>query len=396
LKNSVVPYSNLLWWDPQDLFRARHYPGTLRILGLWLAVCAVSVVTGLLTVTWNAFPVSFGPLTLNASIYPPLALCVLLTLWLGPFWGTVPAYLTSLVLVVHNGMPLATGAVFSLSTPITLTVLWSSMVMLEVSPSLRKWNDMARFALLSLVAAGASSVGALVWNVHHGLKFSQAQAVWRGWVIGDFLQIILIVGPLLYWFHRPVQRWLTTRVSIEPRRSLSTRFSIAVFLLVFAVMIAVGAEAGKLFLSTLFSAERGQIITPSLLRNTLGEAAFFIGIYAFLFLASVIVFSFAIGSQMERHVRDIAERKRVQEERENLITQLQEALARVKQLSGMLPICARCKKIRDDKGYWSQIEVYIRDRSEAEFSHGICPECAKQLYPQVYNKIQSDVEGSSN
>jgi hypothetical protein len=396
LKNSVASYSNLLWWDPQDMFRARHHPGTLRILGLWLVVCAVSVITGLLTITWNAFPVSFGHLTLNASIYPPLALCVLLTLWLGPFWGTVPAYLTSLVLAVHNGMPLATAAVFSLSTPITLTVLWSSLVMLEVAPSLRKWQDMARFALLSLVAAGASSVGALVWNSHHGLKFSQAQAVWRGWVIGDFMQIILIVGPLLYWFHRPVQGWLTTQVPVKPRHSLSTRFSIAVFLVVFAVMIMVGAAAGKLFLSTAYSAERGQIMTLDLLRNTLGEATFFLGVYAFVFIASVIVFSFAIGSQMERHVRDIAEHKRVQEEREKLIAQLQEALTKVKQLSGMLPICARCKKIRDDKGYWSQIEVYIRDRSEAEFSHGICPECAKELYPEIYSKIQSDVEGSLN
>lgn len=60
---------------------------------------------------------------------------------------------------------------------------------------------------------------------------------------------------------------------------------------------------------------------------------------------------------------------------------LEKALAEVKQLSGFLPICASCKKIRDDEGYWQQIEVYIRDRSEARFSHGICPDCAERLYP---------------
>lgn len=60
--------------------------------------------------------------------------------------------------------------------------------------------------------------------------------------------------------------------------------------------------------------------------------------------------------------------------------EMREALSNVKTLSGMLPICASCKKIRDDKGYWKQIEAYIRDHSEAEFSHGICPECAKKLY----------------
>ena len=75
------------------------------------------------------------------------------------------------------------------------------------------------------------------------------------------------------------------------------------------------------------------------------------------------------------------ERKRALEDRERLILQLQKALTEVKQLSGLLPICASCKKIRDDKGYWNQIESYIRDHSGVEFSHGICPDCMKKLYP---------------
>lgn len=62
------------------------------------------------------------------------------------------------------------------------------------------------------------------------------------------------------------------------------------------------------------------------------------------------------------------------------VTELEDAMANVNQLSGLLPICASCKKIRDDKGYWTQIEAYIRDHSEAEFSHSICPDCVKKLY----------------
>ncbi|MFC1489466.1 PAS domain S-box protein, partial [Thermodesulfobacteriota bacterium] len=77
-------------------------------------------------------------------------------------------------------------------------------------------------------------------------------------------------------------------------------------------------------------------------------------------------------------IRDITERKQVEKEREDLISDLQNALVEVKRLSGLLPICASCKKIRDDKGYWNQIETYIHEHSEAEFSHGICPECAKK------------------
>jgi PAS domain S-box-containing protein len=79
-------------------------------------------------------------------------------------------------------------------------------------------------------------------------------------------------------------------------------------------------------------------------------------------------------------VEDISERHRAVEERERMIDELKEALANVKTLRGLIPICASCKKIRDDKGYWSQVEVYVRDRSDAEFSHGICPDCMKTLY----------------
>lgn len=63
---------------------------------------------------------------------------------------------------------------------------------------------------------------------------------------------------------------------------------------------------------------------------------------------------------------------------------LEAALERVKLLSGMLPICVECKKIRNDRGYWEQIEAYIRRHSEADFSHSICPECARKLYPELF------------
>lgn len=70
--------------------------------------------------------------------------------------------------------------------------------------------------------------------------------------------------------------------------------------------------------------------------------------------------------------------------------QLQEALANIKTLGGLIPICANCKKIRQDSGYWQQIEAYISDHSEAKFSHGICPECVKILYPDIYDTLALD------
>ena len=82
---------------------------------------------------------------------------------------------------------------------------------------------------------------------------------------------------------------------------------------------------------------------------------------------------------------EIKERMEMEREREKLIQDLRHALSEVKKLSGMLPICSHCKKIRDDKGYWSQVESYIQRHSEAEFSHGICPECAKKYYPEFFH-----------
>ena len=79
----------------------------------------------------------------------------------------------------------------------------------------------------------------------------------------------------------------------------------------------------------------------------------------------------------------IEERKKAQEEKEKLIVELKNALKKVKTLGGLLPICASCKKIRDDKGYWNQLEDYIHKHSEAEFSHSVCPDCAKKLYPDL-------------
>ena len=79
-------------------------------------------------------------------------------------------------------------------------------------------------------------------------------------------------------------------------------------------------------------------------------------------------------------------RKSADAEREESIRELREALAKIKKLSGLLPICSSCKKIRDDKGYWNQIELYLRTHSEAEFSHGICPDCALKLYPDLVDK----------
>ncbi|MDH7499401.1 MAG: PAS domain S-box protein [candidate division NC10 bacterium] len=82
-------------------------------------------------------------------------------------------------------------------------------------------------------------------------------------------------------------------------------------------------------------------------------------------------------------MRDLTQRKQAERERERLIQELQEALTNVKTLRGLIPICAQCKKIRDDQGYWQQVETYVKEHSEASFTHGLCPDCVRLLFPGV-------------
>jgi PAS domain S-box-containing protein len=86
-------------------------------------------------------------------------------------------------------------------------------------------------------------------------------------------------------------------------------------------------------------------------------------------------------------ISDITERKIAEVEREKLIQELGNALSEIKILGGMLPICSSCKKIRNDRGYWQQIEQYVSEHSDAEFSHSLCPDCIRRLYPDMAEGI---------
>jgi len=101
------------------------------------------------------------------------------------------------------------------------------------------------------------------------------------------------------------------------------------------------------------------------------------------FYGSIAIISFLIEDE-NAHLMvmvDITRRKNAEEEREKLINELQQALKEIKTLRGILPLCSFCKKIRDDKGYWERVDVYIHKHLQADISHSICPECAKEHYP---------------
>lgn len=90
-----------------------------------------------------------------------------------------------------------------------------------------------------------------------------------------------------------------------------------------------------------------------------------------------------LKNSFEQLETEIEGRKKAEAERRKLIADLRDALANIKTLSGMLPICASCKKIRDDKGYWNRIETYLSEHSDVLFTHGLCPECTKKAFEEL-------------
>jgi hypothetical protein len=99
-------------------------------------------------------------------------------------------------------------------------------------------------------------------------------------------------------------------------------------------------------------------------------------IISLLFLLGILYATRVIESEM-----------RTRNEKEGLIAELRSALTEIKTLKGIIPICASCKKIRDDRGSWNRLELYISEHSDAEFSHGICPDCADRLYPDLASRV---------
>lgn len=93
---------------------------------------------------------------------------------------------------------------------------------------------------------------------------------------------------------------------------------------------------------------------------------------------------------VEGIVQDITALKQAEADRESAIANLEKALSEIKTLRGILPLCSFCKKVRDDEGYWEQVDIYIRKHSEADISHGICPECFKKQYPDCYKRLHPD------
>jgi len=113
------------------------------------------------------------------------------------------------------------------------------------------------------------------------------------------------------------------------------------------------------------------------------------GTYIPVELSSTLI---SLGNRfvIQTFIRDISLRRKLEQEREGLILDLQKALDEIKTLKGILPFCSFCNKIRDDKGHWEQADVYIHKNTDVDITHGVCPDCMKQHYPEEFKAIKQE------
>jgi integral membrane sensor domain MASE1 len=283
-------------------------------------------------------------------------------------------------------------------------------------------RDVLGFVLFGVAIAAmvGATFGTAALGVNGIVPWSDAGRAWRSWWAADAMGILVVGALLLSWSVRSEQPWTIWRTYEAAGLVLSL---ILVVLPINGGVLPAEFSQSLLFLSfpfVIWAALRfGQRGTTGVIALTIAMAiwgtlrgggpfaeqsvnvavVFFYG-----YTSAVAVTGLLLGAATTERRRSADELQRIgfnleirvnertaalQEElarRQRIQEDLQEALASVKTLSGLLPICSSCKRIRDDHGYWTQVERYLTEQTGAQFSHGLCPECFRTLYPEYVQK----------
>lgn len=241
------------WWTPTEILRLAAQPGPRLVLWLWTLLTAVAIASGIFVVAQNlsGIPIDLGFRTVHVTLYPPLAIGMLMFLWLGPLWAMVTTYLATFALGAYAGIAWLPNSLFAASDTILILVVWSGMTVLEIPPVVRKRGDWFAFLSLSLTGCVASSVGALVWNYTQGLAFPEALGIWEGWVVGAFLVILGVVVPTLLVLRERPRAWLERKLHLSPRPLLSLRAGTTLLICALALFASIAVIVARLFLQSL-------------------------------------------------------------------------------------------------------------------------------------------------
>lgn len=292
------------WWGLAELRHAADTAGVRRVAGLWLLAVLASCLTAAANVVydWNALRLSLFGLPVDVTLYPPFLLSVLLVLWIGPTWGALAIYLANLTSALVSGMGPAMSALFAVAGVIETLILWGSLVLLRVDPDLRRARDWAWFTGAGLVAAVTGSLAAILWNATHGLDPGEGQRLWRGWVVGDLAQILLL-APLLFLCGRPVRAWLDRQLTSTPRRDFSYVHGVGLIVSSFAVLglvVFLGVHQSLASIEAALASSGG---SPALLPR-LREIVLVMGLLSTALIVATGMFSTALARMGERERRE--------------------------------------------------------------------------------------------
>ncbi len=295
----VEQYRAPAWW-PMRRVASADTRGGRQVFAAWLILALGAVLLSLLEARqgWSGI-VPIGNLGIPVVLYPPLALTLVIVFWLGPEWGIIPAYAATLARALTIGMPSGAAALFAFSTPIELLIMWGSMVVLETNPDLRRRRDLLKYLLAALIAACASSLGALMWIEYEHLDLVAARRLWQGSVIGDLLQIAAVM-PALRWGVPRARAWTGRRLDTAPRFALRHSTSVVLVTGIVLMMIAlvfqgVWLSAHSLAISPDVRAADGAPLLPRL-----REIALFLGLLTGLTVVTTTAFAAALARVGER------------------------------------------------------------------------------------------------
>lgn len=294
------------WWPITELGNVGESPRLRRVLAIWIGALALSVATGILNVVqgWNGLELELAGLDFAITVYPPFVVSVLLALWLGPTWAGVAIYLANLSSALASGMSPQMSALFALAGVIETLMLWGSMVMLRVDPDLRRLRDLAWFLGAALVSAVTASLAAILWNSSHALDPAAGQRVWRGWVIGDLAQIVVLVLPVLWLFGPRARGWIDRQFVSPPRHDFSYTHGVGLIVAAFAVLglvvfLGVHQALGSIELAIDARTTTGELLVPRL-----REIILVMGLLSTALIVATGMFSTALARLGERQRRD--------------------------------------------------------------------------------------------
>jgi diguanylate cyclase (GGDEF)-like protein len=293
------------WWRIGELRHATERVAVRRIAALWLTAVLASVATGILNVTlaWNGIALELFGLPVDITLYPPFLVSVVLVLWLGPTWAGIPIYLANLASALASGMPPAMAALFAVAGVVETLMLWGSLVLLRVDPDLGRWRDAAWFLGASFVAAVTGSLAAILWNASHQLDPTAGARVWRGWVIGDLSQILLL-APVFRLFGRRARSWIDRQFVTPPQHDFSYTHGVGLVVAAFAILGMVVFLGVHQALGSIAVALDTRTADGALLLPRLREIVLVMGLLSTALIVATGMFSTALARMGERQRRE--------------------------------------------------------------------------------------------